>query len=516
MRLPTGVLLVFTLPLAAKTTGTVEGRVVNALTHAGISGVIVTLGSSPPKRSTIYEATTDASGVFRIDDVPEGDYVPWFTVTGFTDMGILPWQGRKPFHLAKGDTVRLPVELVPLGTLRGRVLDGEGHPVVKADVELAHLRGARARIATTDVDGRFELKEAGAFTLMARPVAKQKGPTRSSSDKERSASVPTYFPGGIQRMEAARIVLRPGEEQEGYEIRLRTVPAYRIRGVVRDEEGKPAPRVPVRLVAPDTWSPPWEAQAVSGEDGAFEFPSVWARDWEFKAETKRGETVLKGFGSIMVSHDNVDGLVIRLSPPFTVKGFVEGPELRDERGNRSFGYMWLSPELGESKSGTRQADGTVLIEDVFPGRYTIMPAVTGRPTGYYLESVLFGARDVTGQAVDLVDGTVPIRVIFSPNPGRVSGTVENCRGETVVLWGLDEPILGSNYFHKTTCDASGRFEFTDLRPGDYYAYTFAQVGDADLLQDLTFARALKQRATKVRVEKGRTADIELKVVPWPE
>ena len=29
-------------------------------------------------------------------------------------------------------------------------------------------------------------------------------------------------------------------------------------------------------------------------------------------------------------------------------------------------------------------------------------------------------------------------------------------------------------------------------------------------------RALKQRATKVRVEKGRTADIELKVVPWPE
>ena len=94
--------------------------------------------------------------------------------------------------------------------------------------------------------------------------------------------------------------------------------------------------------------------------------------------------------------------------------------------------------------------------------------------------------------------------------------MESCNGETVVLRGLDEPVLDTQYFHQTTCDAGGHFEFTGLRPGDYYACAFTRVGDTYLLADLTFARNLQTRAAKVRVDKAETATVGLKLLPWPE
>ena len=84
------------------------------------------------------------------------------------------------------------------------------------------------------------------------------------------------------------------------------------------------------------------------------------------------------------------------------------------------------------------------------------------------------------------------------------------------MWALEEPILHNEYFNRTTCGAGGSFEFAGLRPGNYYACAFTRVGDSYLLQDIPFARAMQQRATRVKVEKGQTAGVELKLVPWPE
>ena len=163
-------------------------------------------------------------------------------------------RSREPFHVAGGETVRLPAELVPPGILRGRLLDGEGRPVPQARIEMAHIRGGSAAVATTDTEGRFELVSSGTFTLMACPAAKQAPPAKAAAAGERTAWVPTYFQRGTQRSEGQRIVVRPGAGQDGYEIRLRAVPVYRVRGVLLNEDGKPAPGVTIRLVTPDRWN----------------------------------------------------------------------------------------------------------------------------------------------------------------------------------------------------------------------------------------------------------------------
>jgi len=492
--------------LFAQTTGSVEGRIVSSSTHAPIGGVAVTLRDLSPRSQTSYQAATDPSGIFRITDIAEATYIVEISKSGWRDSALI----RKPVDVSRGETARLSVELDRLGVLRGRVVDGQRRPVVRARVELARLRGGSANVTNTDADGYFEISDSGTFTLMARPVSNQTPPERASSE-EHAVWVPTYYPRAVRRADAVRIVLRPGEEFLGYEIRLRDAPVYRVRGVVLNENGTPVPNARVGLVAPDSWNGTWESQVASGPDGTFEFAEVWPRDWELEAQGKRGDMDLKGVISTLVSHDNVERAVIRVSPAFSVTGVLEG--LRSENGSRGIS-VWLYAQHGDTRGAQPRADGTVRVDNLYPGPYVIAPH--GDHPGYYLDSVLLGTREVTGQVVNLFDRVEPFRIVFKPNPGLIRGTAGNCRGCTVVLWGLDEPVLHSEYFRSTTSDDVGRFAFSDLRPGDYYACAFNSVGDPSLLPDLGFARALLNRATKINVDKGQTVDVVLSPLVWPE
>jgi hypothetical protein len=165
--------------LFAQTTGSVEGRIVSSSTHAPIGGVAVTLRDLSPRSQTSYQAATDPSGIFRITDIAEATYIVEISKSGWRDSALI----RKPVDVSRRETVRLSVELDRLGVLRGRVVDGQRRPVVKARVELARLRGGSANVTNTDADGYFEISDSGTFTLMARPVSNQTPPERASSEE---------------------------------------------------------------------------------------------------------------------------------------------------------------------------------------------------------------------------------------------------------------------------------------------------------------------------------------------
>ncbi len=517
------VLLLLAPVLSAQTTGTVEGAVVNSLTNAGIAGAEVQLISGitqvaagpdasfyigHPGQSHFYKTTTGLDGTFQITGAAEGGYQCLVSKNEFATF-VKGSVTRPELRVAGGQTARLEVELAPWGRLRGRVLDIEGRPVAHAKVEIAHLRGSSGNKTTADADGRFDLSGMGTFTLMARPANAMEPPP--SLDKQSMGWAATYYPRAIERADAERIVLRPGPGLDGYDLRLLAVPVYRIRGIVLNDDGSPAAGVIVRLFEPQQWDQASRAEDISGKGGTFEFRSVWARDWELKAESQRGE---RGVAAVTVSRADVDGLVIRLSPTFSVEAQIEFPEAGGPKP-RSPVTVLLEPEAGLGEGvGSGGPDGKVQIDGLFPGRYRI-DSFSEIP-GYYLDSVLLNGRDVTGQAVELSGHSGPITIIFKPNPARITGTVEKCEGQTVVLWQFDEPVLESQWFHQEVCDARGHFDFTNLRPGDYYAYAFESIGDHYLVQDLHFARALRNRTAVIHVAEGETANIELKLAPWPE
>jgi len=505
--------------LLAQSTGSVEGIVVDSITKRPISGVSVTLRNSSKPELT-YHGATDENGAFRIVGMPEGEYRSRCECEkdGYASGKTGPDMPAPPLVVTHIQPLRVYFEIIPLGKLHGRLVDTEGRPVSDATLILAHLAGGAAmENVKPDAEGRFLFEDIhlGTFTLQANP-GKSLAPPPVVPGEERTAWAITYFPAATRRSEAQHIVVRSGADMGEFVFRLRTAPVHRVRGVVLDEDGKPAAGVSVRLIIPDYWAGNYgvEARADSKEDGAFEFPAVNERDWHLAAEVKRGNATLRGLASILVQHRDVEDVVIPLSAPFTMNVPVEWKDAPKDGPQRA--TVVLLPDgdtAAEEIVGTQLADGTVRIEDVYPGTYRV-DAEGYKTQGYHLGSLLFGERETLGQPIDIINNSVPLRLVFEHGSGSVHGTIEDCGNAEVALWAADTTTW--SYFHLTSCDSAGHFEFIDLRPGEYYVAAFAEVVDRYQLQSRDFLRLMMARAAHIRLEKGSMVSIDLKPIAWPE
>src|SRR5690348_14430260 len=81
MRAAAGVFVIVTaMAQQAPTGGSVEGRVINTVTGAGVPGASVTLFAAGKR----YQASADVAGAFKIADVAPGNYRASAEKDGFT------------------------------------------------------------------------------------------------------------------------------------------------------------------------------------------------------------------------------------------------------------------------------------------------------------------------------------------------------------------------------------------------------------------------------------------------
>lgn len=502
--------------LNSQTTIAVEGTVVDRVTHRGISGVSVTLDRGTA--GLAYRAITDSTGGFKMPNVEPGDYLPVYEKPGLTAADV------KPLHIA-GPT-RLRAEMVPWTRVGGRVLDAQDHPVPKVRVSLIPLRVGRnsgATVATTDDTGAFTLSiEAGKYRLLADPYRTEElrrrestAPPPPSSESAPRAWAPTYYPSVTDPQGAQPITVSFGGDLFGHDIHLQAVPLFHIRGVVLDTRGNAISGIPVKLVAPPAhWWEPEEAEVTSGDAGAFDFPAVRPGDWRVVAEVENGESSLMGFAAALVTGADVPGVTVRLAEPFTVTGKVEGAKPRSSDDLcESTSVSLISTEVAHEASGGVQENGSVRIPEVYPGRYKVQ--VCGVSSTSYLASVMLADRDVLGQEFMLGAGSPPLRVVFKSDGGSIRGVVEG-EGTAIALVPADESLLDPMFVATTQAGEGGRFQIANLRPGEYHAYAFDRIGDADALTDAVFLRSLSAWATTVTVAHSQSVTVNLKVVRWPE
>jgi hypothetical protein len=501
---------------------TVEGTVVNRVTHQGISGVAVTLDRGTA--GLAYRAVTDSSGAFSIPNVDPGDYLPTFEKRGLSVVD----SATKPLQIGPASgPIRLRAEMLPWTRIGGRVLDSESHPVPRVRVALVPLRAGRGSIgtfATTDDAGAFTLAtEPGMYRLLADPYLSdglRRGelgaPAPPSSGSAPRAWAPSYYPATADPQAAQPITISAGADLSDFDLHLQTVPLFHIRGVVVDTRGAPAPGLALKLVPPPaTWWEPEETEVASGEGGVFDFPRVRPGDWHVIAEVERGDSSLMGFAPALVESADVSGVKVHLTEPFTVLGKVEGAKARSTEDQcETTSVSLISTEIARDASGEAQENGLLRIPEVYTGRYKVQ--VCGIPQGHYLASVLIGERDVLGQEFALAPGALPLRVVFKSDGGAVRGTVAEGEGMAVALVPADEALLDPLFVATVTAGENGRFEIPNLRPGEYHAFAFDHIGDPDALSDPIFVRSLSTRAATVRVEHGQAATVDLKVIRWPE
>jgi hypothetical protein len=378
--------------------------------------------------------------------------------------------------------------------LQGRVLFPDGTPAAGAQVLLLIQPNVGASILKTDEQGRFEEKRMirGRFVIVAMPPA-------SAKTNPGEAWAPTFFPNALERSGAQVLQLKVGADLSGYDIRLRSVPVYRLHGVVRDDLGKPV-KAGIEMVASD--GPRAVEKSIdSAEDGSFAIDGVRPGEWRLMARLKRGDVTLKAVETVVVKRSDLDRVTIRLNHPFDLS-ITSGVFLKGE-----------PPIETLSAASFRDRDGNFTLKNIYPGRYQIVPV--GMRPGTYVESVKLGEREVFGQAVELVEGSQPIRVTYQTGAPAAHVHVDRGASSKVVFVPTDEALRNEQFLRDAAADKEGRCDVVNLRPGDYYAFAFDRF-DNFSLQDPEFVRTLLPAAVKVHVEKGETAAVDLKVTKWPE
>jgi hypothetical protein len=511
---------------AAQGTVNVEGVVVNKVTGAGIGGATVRFIAPKSDR---YETTSDETGAFRISGIKPGDYRSLAEKHGYFSSEIPTFAGGNTQRFnAGGDPIRLRLELIPPAVIHGRVLGADGNPA-SASVDLG-----RGRTASTNSEGAFVFEniEPGRYTLLARPKTSEPIKPREGP---RTEVVPTYYPSAVDPSQAESIVVRPGAELNGDEIRLQSVSVYRVRGVVLNPDGKPAAKAVVELQARiagedsdryfflggtsshESFSirtheiglPETEEPFVTGDDGVFEFPSVRAGDWTLRAEGEPvgDEVQREGVSSVAstifsLGNGDPDDLKIQLAAPFHLSGSAVLSDGSPIPEGVLLAVSFYS-ETGRAGSGGTVEPRGALRLDVMPGADEIRADVL--LGNYYADSILLGSTDVTNQRAELTRASPPIKVILKP-AGTIRGTIEDADAGTVVLF----PQSFTGIAYSAQSRAGNAFELDGIPPGDYDAIALDRF-DARTMAEAVRLRSLMPMATSVRVEQGSAASVQLKV-----
>lgn len=507
--------------------GVVEGSVVDAVTKAPIAGAVVKLLQG---RNPVHSGETDAQGVFLIDGVQQGEYRVVIDKPDY--MRLAPdHPAAKTFAMSEASPkVSLRAELVPFGQVTGRALSPMGKPMKDVPVVMRRLWDAEWIQITVSGDGgvfRFSRLEPGTWILAVSPshrvassdpAVKQK-PVEPPAEEEGLMVrwVATFFPDVTDMAGAGRIVVRPGTVLDGYDIKIRTMPARRLSGVVIDQEGKPVPKASVWLTDLAAMGSNGANMTTDG-DGRFDTDSAMDGDWRIFATHGPHDQAIKGFVELYVSRRNVSGIEVRLTGPFEVKGSVDREEPRDRDGNRKVSGVYLIPQGVEPRdyqeSAFHEQDGSFVLKRVYAGQYRILPV--GYVPGYYIASILYGDQEVTTQTVSIRNPPLPIRINYRQGAASVTGTVEKGEGMWVALVPQDEALRDPHQFIRTAkCEEHGRFSIGSLRPGSYYAYAFDRV-QREMLADVEFVRKLAPYARRVELRHGETANLELRPHTWPD
>jgi hypothetical protein len=483
---------------------TIEGTATDALTGLPLPGVAIHLYKTGgiPARETV----SDSLGRFRIESLAEGGYYALVRKEGYSVSDANNTAGHH-FHLSKDETVRLDARMAPLGSVSGRVLDTEDRPISSAGVRLKGVDAFGSFYATTDRSGAFTLKgvEPGTYVLIAQS---SKGPR-----DEHLAYATTYYPSVDFREGAAKIVVGPGAELFGEDIRLRTVPAWRLRGRLIAPTGDPAAGASTVNATSDSdsSSEPETVAARTRADGSFEFPGQHRGRWYVTAVAPPAGAA---FCEVDVVDKDIDELEMRLAEPFTLSiQVVRDPPPAKTQSKIEMRVFLLGGGNRDVREGSIDAKGEFQMTRVMEGRYRIVPLLGDLVSmhSYYLASIRMAEREVLGETVELTAASPPITILYKADSGGVRGTVEDCGSARVVLVPQEPALQGySDFIGHSSCDAGGRFEISHLRPGEYYAYAFEQQPP---IQDL--AVPLVNHAVRVTVRSGEFSAAALRVTRLP-
>ncbi len=230
-------------------TGSISGVVTDAATGAPVVGlrVFILARGQPPS------TTTDAQGRYTLTDVRPGCHR---VMTDSSEGGPPLADGRRLVNLRAGqDLSSIDFRLQPKQSVSGKVVDDNGEPLPGMEVVLLgreyflrEVRYFRRSSARTNDQGEYrivrhnsrQVAPGAGWLLLARQLNRKMHPVSDAPGDpklRRPATIPTYYRGAVSPDGGTLLILRPGEQREGVDIRMLRSPAYCLEAQL-DIEGQ--------------------------------------------------------------------------------------------------------------------------------------------------------------------------------------------------------------------------------------------------------------------------------------
>src|SRR5262252_1686411 len=302
-------------PARPEDRGSITGYIVRMGTGDPLSKATVTITAYNAARNQSYTATSTTGGQFSFQNLEPGQYRLAATRAGYVRMEYgarSPSRPGLPITLSPGQRLtNIVLQLMPAGTITGRVFDRDGEPLANVNVEAlkySYQEGQRVmnvvQTARTNDLGEYRLfwLQPGQYFVSATPTdgqrgallnalavagpgiagvmddivanrggggrgggrgnpggAQRGGPPQATpatpqipsdgQDQTVEGYVPVYYPGTTDAQSAAAINLQPGVLFSGVDLTVAAVPTLRVQGqVINGVTGQPAQNANVMLL----------------------------------------------------------------------------------------------------------------------------------------------------------------------------------------------------------------------------------------------------------------------------
>jgi len=228
--------------VAGRTRSIVQGRVVQDPGGQGIRKVKVVLVGGSRQRHEQYEAVTDETGQFKLQDVEPGTYLAQLQRAGYTANGKAN-RGSKLTITEDQDTKDLVFHMLEAGVITGKIIDLDGDPLRNVSVaatassgrETARNPGHMGNAVSNDL-GEYRIADLapGKYIVQANPQENEMvllSPNEKNASKGRLVYVTTYFPGTLDERQAVSVEVPAGGTATA-SFGVQASHAYRVSGTV--------------------------------------------------------------------------------------------------------------------------------------------------------------------------------------------------------------------------------------------------------------------------------------------